>query len=44
MKLGFTLHPTKSDFVPCAKRVHLGIEVDLENGQFRVPSVKRESV
>ena len=40
VELGFTLHPTKSDFVPKSVRQHLGLVVDLDACVFRVPTEK----
>ena len=44
VKLGFLINEDKSDFNPRQHGEHLGFALDLEKGQFSVPSAKVEKV
>lgn len=40
LKLGISLHPTKTDWQPKQTRQHLGMLIDTVHGEFRVPASK----
>ena len=42
--LGLKVHPTKGHILPIIVGDHLGMILDLENGEFRAPTVKLKDI